>query len=63
MSSGKNGDFFDDSCLLACILGLVFMPVMGVYFLVSDGSSDRKLLGVVLTVVGSFLWFVVGEGR
>ena len=63
MSSGKNGGFFDDSCLAVCIFGVIFMPAAGIYLLISDGSKDRKLLGLVLTIVGSILWIALGVGR
>lgn len=40
-------------------MGILFMPAVGGYLIVSDGSKDRKLLGLVLTVVGSILWIAV----
>lgn len=58
MSSNNNGGS-ELSCLAAICLGIVFMPAVGVYLIISEGSSDRKLLGLILTVVGAVIWIVV----
>ena len=60
MSSNNNGGS-ELSCLAMVCLGLVFMPAVGVYLIISEGSNDRKLLGLILTVVGGIIWIAAGS--
>ena len=43
-------------CIIFLILGAIALPLVGLYFIVSGGSDDRKALGWILFVAGCILW-------
>ena len=51
----------DDSgmgCLLAIVLGLMAMPLVGLYLLLAGKNSEQKVIGMLLTIVGVILWIM-----
>lgn len=42
--------------LMVCFL----LPIVGVYQLIAGNTSEKKVLGAVLTVVGIIIWIVIG---
>ena len=46
-------------CLLWLILGLVAMPLVGLYLLLSGKDFDKKAIGLVLLVLGTLFWIMV----
>ena len=51
----------DDSgmgCLVIFVLGLMAMPLVGLYMLIAGENSDQKVIGLILTIVGLILWIM-----
>lgn len=57
MGNRKNQDDGLIGCIAAVLLGILFMPFVGAYFIASK-NPERKALGWILLVVGCVLWFV-----
>lgn len=45
-------------CLAAVIMGLIAMPILGIY-LISKEDEGMKVVGVLLTIIGVVLWIYV----
>ena len=43
-------------CIIFLILGAIALPLIGLYYILSGGSDDRKALGWVLFIAGCILW-------
>ena len=55
----------DDSgmgCLVMIILGMVAMPLVGLYMLFTGKDDGQKAIGVVLTIVGIIIWIAAAQG-
>ena len=55
----------DDSgmgCLVMIILGLVAMPLVGLYMLFKGDDDGQKAIGVILTIVGIIIWIAAAQG-
>ena len=67
--SGRNrngGNGGGDGCLVWMILGIVALPLVGLYLLAKkDADSSTKARGWVLFIVGSIIWIYIGtyKGR
>ena len=51
----------DDSgmgCLVVLVLGLMAMPLVGLYMLIAGEDTDQKAIGLILTIVGLILWIM-----
>ena len=42
-------------CIIFLILGAIALPLVGLYFIMSGGSDERKALGWVLFIAGCIL--------
>lgn len=55
----------DDDAALGCvvyaILGMIFMPIAGLYLL-GTKDPEKRTLGLILLIVGIILWIIVGIG-
>lgn len=51
----NDDDDFASGCVAWMILIVFLMPLVGLY-IVYKGGEDKKLLGYVLTIVGTILW-------
>ena len=59
--SGRKKDDGMMGCLAIVFIGIVAMPLVGVYMLVK-GKDEQKGIGLVLTIIGLILWiFVFGK--
>lgn len=45
-------------CVAYCIVGMFFMPLLGLYFLLK-GDPQKQPLGVLLLILGLVLWAIV----
>ena len=62
MSRGrKRADDDVTGCLAYIFLGLFFMPIVGLYFVLGK-DPDRKPLGWIWLVVGIIIWILIGAG-
>ena len=55
----------DDSgmgCLVMIILGMVAMPLVGLYMLFKGEDDGQKAIGVILTIVGIIIWIAAAQG-
>ena len=60
---GRGGS--DDSgmvCLVMIILGMVAMPLVGLYMLFKGEDDGQKAIGVILTIVGIIIWIAAAQG-
>lgn len=56
----KDGDDCTTSCIVYFILGIVAMPLLGLYLLLKKDADDgTRAIGAVLLIVGIILWVVV----
>lgn len=56
---------FDDSglgCLVMIILGMLAMPLVGIYMLISGKDDGKKAIGAILTIVGIIIWIAAAQG-
>ena len=56
---------FDDSglgCLVMIILGMLAMPLVGIYMLISGKDDGQKVIGAILTIVGIIIWIAAAQG-
>ncbi|MDD3186158.1 MAG: hypothetical protein PHT76_12740 [Anaerostipes sp.] len=59
--SGRKKDDGMMGCLAIVFIGIVAMPLVGVYMLVK-GNDEQKGIGLVLTIIGLILWiFAFGQ--
>ena len=59
--SGRKKDDGMMGCLAIVFIGIVAMPLVGVYMLVK-GKDEHKGIGLILTIIGVILWiFVFGK--
>ena len=59
--SGRKKDDGMMGCLAIVFIGIVAMPLVGVYMLVK-GKDEQKGIGLILTIIGVILWiFVFGK--
>ena len=49
-------------CLVMIILGLVAMPLVGLYMLFHGDDDGQKAIGAILTIVGIIIWIAVAQG-
>lgn len=67
--SGRNGNRNSgggDGCVGLMILGIVALPLVGLYLLAKkDADIGTRVLGGVLFIVGSVIWIYIGtyKGR
>lgn len=55
----KNNNSSDDGaigCLIMLIIGMVALPLVGIYLMVNGESDDAKAMGIVLLIIGIILW-------
>lgn len=45
-------------CLVLVILGLMAMPLVGIYMMLCGEDTDQKAIGLILTIVGIILWIM-----
>ena len=45
-------------CLVALVLGLMAMPLVGLYMLIAGKNAGQKTIGLILTIVGVVLWIM-----
>lgn len=60
---GQGGS--DDSgmgCLVMIILGLIAMPLVGLYMMISGKESSHKTIGAILLIVGIIIWIAASQG-
>ena len=60
---GQGGS--DDSgmgCLVMIILGLIAMPLVGLYMMISGQDSSQKTIGTILLIVGIIIWIAASQG-
>ena len=60
---GQGGS--DDSgmgCLVMIILGLIAMPLAGLYMMISGQDSSQKTIGTILLIVGIIIWIAASQG-
>lgn len=62
MSRGrKKADDDITGCLAYVLLGLFFMPIVGLIFVLGK-NPERKTLGWVLLIAGVIIWAIIGAG-
>lgn len=58
----RNNDDGMLECIAYILLGLFFMPFIGL-FLIGGKDPDRRILGWILLIAGIILWIILGLGR
>ena len=61
MAKRKRDDEAAMGCAVYAVLGLILMPIVGL-FLVCSKDPEKKTWGWILLVVGIVLWIVFGIG-
>lgn len=61
MTNKRKDDEAALGCVVYAIIGMLLMPIVGLFFVCSK-DSEKKLLGWILLVVGVVLWIIVGIG-
>ena len=61
---GGQGDSDDSGmgCLVMIILGLIAMPLVGLYMMISGQDSSQKTIGTILLIVGIIIWIAASQG-
>ena len=49
-------------CLVMIILGMVAMPLVGLYMLFKGEDDGQKAIGAILTIVGIIIWIAAAQG-
>ena len=62
MSNKRKDDDVAMGCVVYAIIGMLLMPIVGL-FLVCSKDSEKKIIGWILLVVGTILWILVGVGN
>lgn len=55
----------DDSgigCIVMVVLGLVAMPLVGLYMMAKGTGDSEKVIGAILTIVGIIIWIAASQG-
>lgn len=58
MSGNRRSSGSSTECLALALLGIAFMPLVGLYMIVK-GSGNEKGVGVLLTIVGLAIWIAL----
>ena len=45
-------------CVVILMIGIFAMPLVGLYML-ATGDQEKKAIGLMLTIIGFVLWFLV----
>ena len=53
---GSNDDY---GCLLWLIIGVIAMPIAGLYLISKKGDSSANAMGWILLIVGIILWIAI----
>ncbi|MBQ6384622.1 MAG: hypothetical protein IJJ38_00430 [Lachnospiraceae bacterium] len=57
---GNRGGGGSGDCLTALILGMIAMPIVGLCLILKrDGDPVTKVIGCIMLVIGSLIWFNV----
>ena len=48
--------------LVMIILGLIAMPLVGLYMMISGKESSHKTIGAILLIVGIIIWIAASQG-
>ena len=57
----KDGDDCTTSCIVYFILGIIAMPLLGLYLILKkDADDSAKTLGWVLLIVGIIIYGIIG---
>ena len=51
-----NNDNSGMGCLVGLMLGLMAMPLVGLYMLLAGKDAGQRVIGLILTIVGIALW-------
>ena len=62
MAKRKSDDDAAMGCIMFAVLGLMLMPVIGL-FLVCSKDPEKKTWGWILLIVGIILLAILGNGR
>lgn len=49
-------------CLVMIILGLIAMPLVGLYMMISGKDSSQKTIGTILLIIGIIIWIAASQG-
>ena len=67
MSGNRRGNDIDHGsmgCLVFFLIGIVAMPIVGIYLITKKGGDDgTKVLGWILLIVGLILWAYLGTSH
>ena len=67
MSGNRRGNDIDPGtmgCLVFFLIGIVAMPIVGIYLITKkDGDEGTKVAGWILLVVGLILWAYLGTSQ
>ncbi|MDD6448986.1 MAG: hypothetical protein PUF78_04615 [Lachnospiraceae bacterium] len=56
----KDGDDCTTSCIVYFILGIIAMPLLGLYLMLKKDTDDgTRVLGGVLLIAGIIFWVVI----
>lgn len=56
----KDGDDCTTSCIVYFILGIIAMPLLGLYLVLKKDADDgTRVLGGVLLIAGIIFWVVI----
>ena len=61
MASRKRDDDTAMGCIIYAVLGLILMPLVGL-FLVCSKDAEKKAWGWILLILGIILWIVFSIG-
>jgi len=57
----ENNENFGWGCLVYIFLGIFVLPLVGLYFLLSGKSTEQRIIGLALFVVGILIWAAIGK--
>lgn len=60
MSNNNRSSDSGSGCLVVVVLAIIAMPLVGLYLAFAGESSEQKLLGVALLIVGIIVYAKFG---
>lgn len=54
-----HGDNSGMGCLVLMVLGIIAMPLVGLYMLLKGEDTDQQAVGLIITIVGFIFWIAV----
>ena len=46
-------------CIVALVLGVIALPLVGLWMALTGKESDQQALGIILTIIGIIIWIAI----